>query len=429
MALVAKLAAGQGSSVLELARKAPPEFFADAAIKLAERGEVSASERQPLLEEAFQAAKHAHDPVRLVAIPIAGMETRAGLRNSAGALGLDALSLESRVLKLMAATDATRALELFQSLDRPALEMRPCEDPMIADASAYYETLGLLAPGQTPLLMLAVGQARSPSELASLAKMLAADRVLQKDDLRLVAGALALKLGSAAVDYRAFTLTADELRIGLDGIAGIAGVGATPQLGEAVRKFATEQMSWPRCDEEFGDAKWFVEWFNKGFRGAVNQGKPDPIREEETWATKFLGRFKTERYFESGDAKQISEDFAKLRVSRGRPEWREALAGFLKEFSAWKPEGADIDQFHQRMTVLHGLFQLIPPSEDRDALAARAVEYLRSSGVERQYPAEWLLQVKSFASTAAGDRTKLMTAFQKSGDPGLAVFAAIGGVP
>ena len=285
---------------------------------------------------------------------------------------------------------------------------------MIADASAYYEAAGMVAGGQTPLLMLALGQANSPGELASFATMLTADRALPEDDRRLIAGALALRMSTTAVDYRSFTMTADELRSGLDGLA------RTPELAEAARKLATEQMSWPRCNEEFGGAGAFVEWFNKGFHG-----KLDPIREEETWPKKFLGSFKTERYFESAESKQVSEDFGKLRMAVGKPDWRRALADFLKEFSAWKPTGDNIDVFHQKMTVLHGLFQLIPPGEDRDALIARTIDYLRSSGMEREYPAEWLLQVRSFANAAAGDRAKLLLAFRGSKDAGLEVFAAL----
>ena len=56
-------------------------------------------------------------------------------------------------------------------------------------------------------------------------------------------------------------------------------------------------------------------------------------------------------------------------------------------------------------------------------MIARTIDYLRSSGMEREYPAEWLLQVRSFASSATGDRAKLLAAFRESGDAGLAVFA------
>ncbi len=429
LALCAAIASAQAPSVIEVARKAPPEIFADTVIKLVGRGEIPAGDlssggRRALLEEALEAAKHAREPVRLTALPGVRSDTRAALRDSAGALGLDALSLESRVLKLMAATDAARARELFQSIEHPALEARPCEDPMIADVSAYYETAGILAGGQALLLMLAVGRANSPGELASFAKILAANRVLPPEDLRLLAGALALKMEMVAPDYRSFTMTADELRSGLEGLAARVredGVLTAP-LAEGARKLAIAQMSSPRCNEEFGDAERFVEWFNGKFRGAL-----PAIAEEELQPPKALGWFKAQSYFESGDAKQISDDFAGLRnASRVAPG---TLAGFLREFSEWKPAGANIDVFHQKMTVLHGLFQLIPPGEDRDALIARAVEFLKSGGIEREYPAEWLLQVRSFTGAAMGDRAKLLAAFRGSGDAGLAVFAALDAAP
>jgi len=118
-----------------------------------------------------------------------------------------------------------------------------------------------------------------------------------------------------------------------------------------------------------------------------------------------------------------------LGKAGGKPAWRDMLAEFLKEFSAWKPSGANIDVFHQRITVLHGLYQLIPPGEDLDSLIARVVEALRSSGIEREYPAEWLFQVKSLAASPMGDRAKLLAAFRESEDPGLALFAALDAVP
>ncbi len=419
LALVAAIASAQGQSVLDLARKAPPEIFADTAIKLVERGEVPAGDREKLLEEAFQAAKQAREPVRLTALPGVRSDTRAALRDSAGALGLDALSLQNRVIGMMAKTDAARARELFQSLEHPSLEARPCEDPMIADVSAYYETAAsLLSKGAVPSdLMLALGQARSPGELANFAKALSAVPELPLENLRLLAGALALKMGMVAADYRSFTMTADELRSGLERL--VAQTGEPTPLAEGVRKLILAQMSSPRCNEEFGDAVRFIEWFNgsranRGFRGAL-----PAIEDEELQPPRALGFFKVESYFVSGDAKQIADDFGRLRIAP------DMLADFLREFSAWKPAGSNIDAFHQKMTVLHGLFQLIPPGDDRDALISRAVEYLKSSGVESEYPAEWLLQLRSFASSATGDRAKLLAALRESGDAGLAVFAAL----
>jgi hypothetical protein len=424
LSFCATIAVAQAPNVLELARKAPPEIFADAVIKLVERGEIPPAGQRALLEEAFEAAKHAREPVRLTALPGVRTNTRAALRDAAGGLGLDALSLESRVVKLMTATDAARARELFLSLDHPVLEARPCEDAMIADVSAYYEMAALVAPSD---LMLALAPANSPGELASFAKVLSALALgakpgLAPEDFRLLMGALALKMEMAAPDYRSFTMTADELRAGLEGIAARArelGV-PTAALAEGARKLVIAQMSSPRCNEEFGDAMGFVEWFNGRFRGAL-----PTIEREELEPPRALGFLKAEPYFESGEGKQIADDFGRLRMALGTTDWSKMLAQFLRDLSAWRPAGTNLDAFHQKMTVLHGLFQLIPPDEERDALIARAVEFLQSGGIEREYPAEWLLQVRSFAQSAMGDRAKLLTAFRGAGDAGLAVFAVL----
>src|SRR5579883_3496829 len=97
----ALIAAGQ--SAIELARKAPPELFADAVIKTVESNQIpSPEQRKMLLEEAFEAAKAAREPIRLLAMPGIPSDSRAALRESAGALGLDALSLQVRIVKDMA---------------------------------------------------------------------------------------------------------------------------------------------------------------------------------------------------------------------------------------------------------------------------------------------------------------------------------------
>jgi hypothetical protein len=419
----AALAAGQTPNILELARKAPPELFADAVIKLVDRGEIpSPTQRRDLLEEAFRAAKQAREPVRLVAIPeLASADRRAGLRDVAGAQKLDALSLESRVVALVAKADPVRARELFESIEHPPLEARPCEDPMIADISAYYEMAGKVGSG-APFLMSVIGPASSPGEMANAAKLLGSASALTADEFRLVLGALALKMEMVAPDYRSFTITADELRVELRRLAERARELDVPMepLETGARKLATTQLGSPRCNEEFGDAMTFANFFNLAFHGSLS-----PIREEETMSRKALGWAKADSYFGSGSGKEMVEGFQRLRQALGKPEWGERLKDFLQDFSQWKPEGADIDDFHRKVTVLHGLYQLIPAGEDRDKLAARTTEFLRSNGIEKAYPAEWLLQVRSFAESALGDRAKLMAGFRESEDPGLALFAAL----
>jgi hypothetical protein len=386
-------ALADAQTAIELARKAPPELFADAVIKLVERGELPPS----ALAEAFDAAKQAKEPVKLVALPQL-VDGRPAMREAALRADVDALSLQARVVTLMARTDADKAREMFQSIDHPLLERRSCEDPMVADDS---------------------GPGSAPGELASFAKLLHTTTALTADEFRVLLGALALKMQSATADYRGFSMTAEALWTELDGVMARArelGV-PTDALAEGVRKFTVTQLGTPRCHEELRDAIRFVDWFNHGIGK-----KLDPIRADETVSRADLGSAKAEGYFQSGSGKDLSDRFQRLRAARGKPEWGMQLAEFLKAFAAWKPDGTEMDGFHQRMTVLHGLYQAIPDGEDRDKLMARTVEFLKGSEIQRQYPAEWLFQVRSFAESALNGKAKLMAAFRESGDAGLVLF-------
>jgi hypothetical protein len=430
VAVLATLARGQ--SVMELARKAPPELFADAVISMVQRGELPPSS----LVQAFDAAKQAKEPVRLVAMPPAA-DSRPALREAAlraglAGAGMDALSLQARVVELMARTDAGRAREMFESIDHLALEAameaRPCADAMIADDSAYYEMAGKLTGLNT---MAVVGPGNSPGELASLAKLIRTNRALTPDEFRLLAGALGVKMQTAAPDYWAFTMTAENLWMELDGLMARArelGVPIDGLPGDALamgaRKLAVTQLSSPRCHEEFGEAMEFVEWFNSGFGKRLG-----PIGSEEIAAKADLGPVNMENYFRFGAGKELADSFQKLRTSLGKtpgkPEWRDQLAELLRQYAEWKPAGSDIDIFHQRITVLHGLWQLIPAGEDRGWLLSRVIEFLKGNEAEREYPAEWLFQVRSVMDSAPAERTKLLAAFRESGDPGLVLLAAM----
>src|ERR1700689_889108 len=123
-------------TLVELARTAPPELTADAILRLAEDGTLPVGgPRSELLEEAFKTAERAQEPVPLIPVPGLPPNPRAMFRSQASELRLDALSLQSRVFKLVLRTDPEAARRLFESMKHPALEPRPCEDPFFADAS------------------------------------------------------------------------------------------------------------------------------------------------------------------------------------------------------------------------------------------------------------------------------------------------------
>lgn len=415
--------------VIELARSAAPEFFADTVVKLVEAGRIPAIPLQvEILEEALGAVSSASEPVRLMAIPGTPPDTRAIYRGKAGDLGLDALSLQNRILRAMLTVDRGKAGELFDRIPRPVLEARPCADPLAPDASPYYEMAGALAQSafspdekkhgrHVQFLLIALDGARSPNELAPFARAIQSVE-LKPAEWEILLSALAGKLEKLPADYRPFALSIGGLRPEIEHLAQGAQAMklGTELLARGFRTYLVNQLTAPRCAEDFGDAAGAVQWFNSSFRGAL-----PPISEDETKPSARAGGVQVDPYFHSTDSKRLSDEITRLRASTSRAgsEWSNSLADALHDFDAWTPEGSQVDVFHQRATVLRALFQLTPPGEDRDRVMARCVALLQSSGMDRQNPAEWLWEVRELQQSADRDAAKLMQAFRTSGNAAL----------
>ncbi len=332
------------------------------------------SNKVDLLEEAFAVAPGAKEPVRVVAIPATPPDTRAMYRGKAGELKWDTLSLESHIVTDLLTIDRKKARELFDHIARPVLDPRPCEDPLVADASAYYEVAGKVAQSgftsdekakeeHVQFLATVLAGARSPNELAPFA------RALKSVDLtppqwQLLSSAFTAKLESVGPDYRAFAISRADLS-----------EVVPPDVFSSYRR---AQLSAARCQPDFADAGEDVQ---PSSRGAM---------------------FKADPYFQSEDSRQIGEALNRLRAqsSSATPEWRNQLADFLRDFAAWTPPGASIDAFHQRATVFRALLEFVPAGDDRERILNLAVSFLESSDAEREAPAEWMYQVKTLLDAA-----------------------------
>lgn len=393
--------------IVDLARAAAPELFAESILQLVENGKIPQREQQiDLLEEAFAVAAAAQEPVRLIAIPATPPDTRALYRSKAGELKWDALSLQSRILKQLLTIDSTKARELFDHIARPALDPRPCEDPLVANVSAYYEIAGAIAQSgftsaerekeaNVQFLATLLAGARSPAELAPFA------RAMQSVDLtppqrRLLSSALAAKLQSIGPDYRAFALSNAEL---------VSALAPDAQLNAPLAEYTKAQLSAPRCQPDFpalGDDE-----IQPAARGAA---------------------FKADPYFQSEDAKSIGDSLNRLRASAASPhteagDWRNQLADFLRDFSAWTPSGSSIDQFHQKATVFRALLEFVPPGDDRQRVLNLCIAFLDSSSADRESPAEWLYQVRMLIKGAGLDQPAMLEAFRATGNVALTIYA------
>jgi hypothetical protein len=411
--------------IVELARAAPPELFADTIVRLVQSGRIPQRELQiTLLEEAFAVAGGAAEPVRLVAIPPTPPDTRALYRGRAGDLRLDALSLRSRILQELLTVDRVAARDRFPQIPHPVLDPRPCDDPLVADIGSYYEIGAAIAQSSftaaekekslhVQFLTAMLAGAKSPGEIEPFA------RVIQSVSLRshewdLILATLASKLEAIGPDYRAFALTLTPLQgemAALIALGGANGVG-TDGLVRAFRKFVTTQLKAERCSPDFGPSMEDI-------------ATVPPLSGDEMKPSKRGDSFKADAYFQSEDSRQIGDSLNRLRSRQGSEEpaaWRNALSDFLRDFKAWRPPGSDVDVFHQRMTVLGSVLQILPPGEDRDWIISLCVIYL-TSDVERQNAAEWLWQVKALVRDASGDAPKMLQQFRASNDVGLALYA------
>jgi hypothetical protein len=284
--------------VIELARSAAPEFFADTVVKVVEAGRIPSIPLQvEILEEAFGAASSAREPVRLMAIPGTPPDTRAIYRGKAGDLGLDALSLQSRILRAMLTVDRGKAGELFDRIPRPVLEARACADALVPDASPYYEMAGALAQSafspdekkhgrHVQFLLVVLDGARSPNELAPFARAIQSVE-LKPEEWEVLLNAVAAKLEKLPADYRPFASSIGGLRPEIEHLA--QGAQAlklgTDLLARGFRTYLVNQLTAPRCSEDFGDAAGAVQWFNSSFRGAL-----PPIGEDENQTVRTRGR-------------------------------------------------------------------------------------------------------------------------------------------
>jgi hypothetical protein len=367
-----------------------PEIFADTVLR-SEHPEVAR------LEEAFAVATRAQEPTRLTAIFGTPAESRAMYRSKAGELLLDRLSLQCRIVKAVLPLDPKKARELFHQITRPKPEPRPCEDPLVGDASIYYETAILLDRSE-PFLKTVLSGIQSPNELAAFVHAIQSVQLKQTEWDSLLA-TLATKLETIDDDYRPFALSIGAMRPEIEALAKRSPASMLPL---SFRTYLVAQMRAPRCAEDFGEAAQVVDWFNSSFRGDA-----PAIAEAETTPAKRGGAIQPAPYFEAEDSRGLGSALTRLQFGEdGKPrtpadrataEWRKLQIDFLRDLDAWQPAGSAADVLHQKAYVFRAVLALTPPGPDRDQLVATFESFVKSSQAKTESPAEWLQVTQALA--------------------------------
>ena len=404
-------------SIVELAQPTPPEFAADALLRVVESGKIAdRNTRRDLVEQAFHLSGSARFPMRMRAVPGSTVDTRSGFLSQSYDLKLDALSLESRAVHDLLPLDPAKARGLFQNIPIPALTPLSCDDALVYDVADFYQTLGAIVNGtftqkerdreeHVTFLLDYLGQASSPLQLAPIARVIGSVSVTpaQREILWNRFNGL---LEGIQPDHRSFASSYGELS-----------QMAAPEMQASFDKYRQKGVG---CKDDTGS--WVL----------VN-GDAEPPK---TGATP-----KIERYWQSPEAQRLLADANKLRFAPGgRPfseadrstrEWQQQLAEFLGELADWSAsqEKSEADFYHQKCIVFEALMELTPPSPQRDKTLQAYVDFMGNSNLQQQSPVEWFMHAHSMLdrvrSTNTGEPAKLLDAFQSSGSPVLALYAAL----
>jgi hypothetical protein len=393
-------------AIVDLARPAAPEVFAYTVVKLVESGKIPQRELQvEMLEDAFHSAARATEPVRLIAIPGTPPDTREMYRSKAGELGLDAISLQSRILGNLLTVDRGKARELMGQIVHPVLDPRPCEDALVADIATYYEIAAAVAQSaftaaekdndaHLQFLIGVLSAAKSPGEVAAFAGAIQ-NVTFTKAQWEVVLAVIARKLETVGADYRSFAVSFNAMEGSVSRLAELARanrIESVDGLLGSFRKYLVAQMTAPRCKPDIPVALDEMSWF----RPNLSEAETNPKERKEA--------LKAHAYFESGDSKLIGDRLKSILPRAGASNrvffsgvTDQGLADFLQEYALWTPPGSDVDALHEKATALEVLLQQTAPGEDRDRASRLCVALLTSSGAQRQNPAEWMFQVKSLS--------------------------------
>ena len=384
-------------SISDLAAAAPPEFAADALLRMVESGQLAdPNARRELIEHAFQLAASAKFPVKMLGVPGTTTDTASGSLNQAYGLRLDVLSLQSRAVRDLLPLDPSQARELFGQIVKPSLAALTCDDALVYDPSDFYQALTAVVNGAfTPkekakdehfnLLIDYVGQVTSPSQVVPLAAALESAGVTAAQRQILWARLNGL-LESMQPDDRSFGAS-------LTALSALS----TPGIQASLEKYRQKN------------------------RGCATDAAASP---------KKSGTPKLDPYWQSANSQQLLQAGQKLRYDRSAPEWPQQLTDYLNLIAGWTQDQTESDAvfYHEKCIVYTALLDLVAPGAQSDKILAEYVDFVGNSGLYQQSPAEWFVEphtVLDRSQSIPAQHAKVLAAFQDSGNPVLALEVAL----
>ncbi len=476
-------------TVIDLAYMAPPEFGADALLRLVEAGLISDAEQKlELLRDAFQMALQAPEAVKYAYTAGFAGDSRESELWLGYSLNVDRESLRCRAVQQMLLLDRSRARRWFDEIGLPKPPAHDCGSTIAYDPETFYQTLGLLVRkgfseeerAKEEHIEFAERYLKalvSPAQVVPAAGMLATLDLPPRQFDQLLRG-FSAALVRIPPDSRAFR---DGRRL-IDAMRPLAEKCRSADipcdgLVAAVREYVRRNMSAVRCadsvERQVRAASFRPKSIQKAIWPAVDEQfdswsarKPPYVREEipplspeEIKPEKIGPAPEIHKFWTGPTASRLLDGIRRLRFKRlsppagGKPErytiderrrhqWTSQFLEFLENLESWKgdDEPDEVDFILQKLMLYGGLAELAPPGELRDRMLESYIALLRgfldrrpdlrAVGVAR---AEVLLQrLERSRLTAVAARNEqyqdvdwALRALERSGSPLLTLFAKL----
>ena len=400
--------------IVDLANGAGPEFASDALLRIVETGKIDDKpSRRALITQAFFAASNAHERVPRKVIKGAGIDTEAGMMSEAYDLHLDALSLQSRAVRLMLATDPKAARQMFLDMPRPAVPALACDDALTYDVAVYFDTLtGVLDKSFTAaerakedhvnFALDYLGAVASPSQLAPALRMVAVSTAFSAVQRDLLMNRLGGVVESMQPDSRSFEAVRQDIEVAMP---------------------ASLQPAWEKLKQRLASG--------------TQCGQPDPRAAQtvpSTSAQPGANMPKPQLLWQSPESKGIIEAAKKVRFGDSNhttPDWQDAFALLLGKIAAWQPSDDETPAmyYHERCTLYEGLIDVAATGPQRERLLEDFIGFIAASGLQRDSPAEWFFHVplllRHIPDSGGAEGRKALDALIHSGNPSLTLYATL----
>jgi hypothetical protein len=457
----AALSPGEVESLITAARNLPPEFSADALIRISGLEGLSRAQRITLLEQAFGQAGKAQQPYRRRLAGAATPEPAAFL-NKVNQQGLDGLDLELRAVEAILPLDAARARQLFQSIPPLKVPHVGCEEWMVYDVDLFYRVLAALAESFTGAEKNAGAAARlvkpyaavtSPVEIGPMAAMLAAPGWSDADFSALL-NAFAAALGKVTGDDRSFTASyGGAARVeGLVKECKRRSVSPLPLL-EAYRLHLVVGLSAARCADDdamgvggpmvgsaFAGADQRVTDVVAFFNDRLRMDPLQAIQEGESTPAQVGGTAEATQGCDSEACHAIASRYRGLLFGaqnlpvppedRQTPDWRKRLRELLASIAEWKPasraEAAGV--YRDKVLLYSGLLNVAPPGEARDSVLRAELDFVIAGRAAAASRAEWFLPVNALLARTTIDPLgfgSFRAVLRQAADPVVALYARL----